>query len=65
MIPFNVPPYTGLEDKYVKQALTAKKSLVMEYSEKDAGAGLRSNFLLKELSSLHHVLLLWNWLLFL
>lgn len=25
MIPFNVPPYTGLEDKYVKQALTSKK----------------------------------------
>lgn len=47
MICFNQPPHTGKELDYIRRAFYNKKFLEMVNSQKNVIAGLKKNFILK------------------
>lgn len=48
MINFNVPPYTGKEFDYMKEAVENKKFVVMDLSQKNVMSGYKIDFMLIE-----------------
>ena len=48
MIPFNKPPLTGNEEKYVLESMNSQKFLEMESLQKDVISGLKISFNVKK-----------------